>query len=131
MKKKSSKADKILIGILTGVILFSFLIVKILPGKVGDYVVIEVDGIKTQSYPLSEDATIPIYGGDKKTNTLQIQDGKAKMTEADCKDHLCMKQKAISKDGETIICLPNKVVVTVYAKETSDTEVLDAVVGAR
>lgn len=42
------------------------------------------------------------------------------MTSADCPDHLCVKQKAISKGGESIICLPNKVVVTVKSDMKSD-----------
>ena len=42
------------------------------------------------------------------------------MTSADCPDHLCVKQKAISKEGESIICLPNKVVVTVKSDMKSD-----------
>ena len=33
------------------------------------------------------------------------------MTEADCPDHLCMKQKAVDSTGGTIVCLPNKVVI--------------------
>ncbi len=33
------------------------------------------------------------------------------MIEADCPDHLCMKQKAVDSTGGTIVCLPNKVVI--------------------
>ena len=58
------------------------------------------------------------------TNTLTIAERKADMTDADCPDLLCVHQKAISKDGETIVCLPNKVVVTVISSEKSD---MDAV----
>jgi hypothetical protein len=43
------------------------------------------------------------------------------MTQADCPDKLCVHQKAISATGETIVCLPNKVVVEI-AGETEDAE---------
>jgi len=33
------------------------------------------------------------------------------MTEADCPDHLCMKQPAVGSSGGYIVCLPNKVVI--------------------
>lgn len=33
------------------------------------------------------------------------------MTDANCPDHLCMKQKAVDSTGGTIVCLPNKVVI--------------------
>ena len=46
------------------------------------------------------------------------------MEEADCPDLLCVHQKAISKEGESIICLPNKVVVTIRGGEETE---LDAV----
>ena len=42
------------------------------------------------------------------------------MVEADCPDKLCVHQKAISKNNETIICLPNKVVVQVTSGEESE-----------
>ena len=47
------------------------------------------------------------------TNTLVIENGKADMISADCPDKLCVNQHAISSNGETIVCLPNKVVVEV------------------
>ena len=42
------------------------------------------------------------------------------MTKADCPDKLCVNQNAVSKNGESIICLPNKVVVTVDSSENSE-----------
>ena len=59
------------------------------------------------------------------TNRLEIKDGKASMIWADCPDKLCVHQKAVSRTGESIICLPNKVVVTVNGGEEPE---LDAVV---
>ena len=44
---------------------------------------------------------------------VTIENGKADMISADCPDKLCVNQHAISSNGETIVCLPNKVVVEV------------------
>lgn len=46
-------------------------------------------------------------------NVVRISDGEASMTEASCPDKLCEHEGRISKNGETIICLPNRVVLTV------------------
>ena len=43
---------------------------------------------------------------------------------ADCPDKLCVHQKAVSRDGESIICLPNKVVVSIEGGEDRE---MDAV----
>ena len=56
---------------------------------------------------LAEDQVIQI--GD--TNVCEIKDGEVKMTEADCPDHLCMKQPAVGSAGGYIVCLPNRVVI--------------------
>ena len=50
----------------------------------------------------------------------EIKDGYVTMTEADCPDHLCMKQKRISKTGGTIVCLPNRVVLEIVSRESSE-----------
>ena len=85
------------------------------------FVRVTVDGKVYGTYPLSKDDTIEIKNVDGDvTNTLVIKDGVADVTSADCPDHLCVKQKAISKEGESIICLPNKVVVMVKSNTKSD-----------
>ena len=39
------------------------------------------------------------------------------MEEADCPDRLCVRQGAVSRVGESIICLPHELVVTVEGEE--------------
>lgn len=53
-------------------------------------------------------------------NLVYIRDGKVIMKETDCKDKICMKQGEISKVGESIVCLPNKVFIEIKGKEKSD-----------
>lgn len=77
---------------------------------------ITVDGEEYGIYSLEEDQVIHI--GD--TNVCVIKDGSVTMTEADCPDHLCMKQKRISKTGGTIVCLPNRVVLEIVSRESSE-----------
>ena len=86
-------------------------------GDGADTVTVKVDGKVTGTYPLAKDQKIRINGG---TNILTIKNGKAKMTDADCPDQLCVHQKAASKNHESIICLPNKVVVEVDGSEESE-----------
>lgn len=85
--------------------------------KGADIVTVKVDGKVTGTYPLDKDQEIKINGG---TNILTIKNGKAKMTDADCPDQLCVHQKAASKNHESIICLPNKVVVEINGSEESE-----------
>ena len=66
---------------------------------------------------IEQEQEIPIVQDGVTTNVLTIRDGRADMTEADCPDKLCVHQKAISKNHEMIVCLPNKVVVEVTGSE--------------
>ena len=68
---------------------------------------ITVNGEEYGTYSLAEDQVISIG----KTNVCEIKNGEVKMIEADCPDHLCIKQKAVGNAGGTIVCLPNKVVI--------------------
>lgn len=47
-------------------------------------------------------------------NTIEIKDGTVDMIDADCKNQICVDHKPISKNGESIICLPNKVIVEIH-----------------
>lgn len=44
---------------------------------------------------------------------LVISDGKADMESADCPNQICVHHGAISHTGETIVCLPNRVVIEI------------------
>ena len=89
----------------------------------GDKVLIYVNGTLMQEVSLDTEDEILIHGnpGD---NVLVIQNGKAYMKEASCENHVCIQQGEISKNGETIICLPNQILVEVSAENQK----MDAVV---
>ena len=82
------------------------------------------NGELTEEYDLSQSRTIPVTGDENSYNLVLIEDGTVRVTDADCPDQLCMKQRSISKNGESIICLPHKLVLQIYAKEEGT---LDAV----
>lgn len=84
----------------------------------GAYVTVWVDGELYDTYSLDTDGEYMIEGYDGGHNLLIIHNGAAFVSEADCPDGLCINQKAISLNGETICCLPNRVI----AEVVSDTE---------
>ncbi len=88
----------------------------------GETVVVTVDGIEYGVYDLSENQTVVI--GEEGSNILEIKDGLAYMVEANCPDGLCLHQASISKNRESIICLPNRVVVEVRSVEESEYDVI-------
>ena len=94
----------------------------------GDYgsIHITVGGEDYGTYSLAENQTIPI--GD--TNVCEIKDGKARMISADCPDHLCMHQPAITSAGGIIVCLPNRVVIKGESAKNAENadSAIDAVV---
>ena len=85
-------------------------------GTGGAVVVIEHDGEVWGRYSLYEPQVIDI-NTDMGHNQAVIADGKVYMSEADCPDHYCMGQHrddgGIDSSNETIVCLPNKIVIGV------------------
>lgn len=89
----------------------------------GDTVTVTVDGTLFGEYPLSEDRTVQITsaGG---YNLLVIEDGRAYVREASCPDGICAAHRPIGHNGESIICLPNKVVVEVHAQSEDRPDII-------
>ena len=117
MGRGLKKKDLILILIILCVIGLTFLIRTYIGGSGATRAVIKVNGAIQGVYSLSEDKEIEINEG---TNILRIKNGEADMVKADCPDQLCVNQKPVSKNHESIICLPNRVVVEVESKEESE-----------
>ncbi len=113
---KLKKNDILLIVIIVVVAGLALLLHEVIGGEGAGMVTVKVDGKITGVYSLAEDREISINDG---TNTLVIKDGAADMVWADCPDQLCVHQKAIDKNNESIICLPNKVVASIDSAENS------------
>lgn len=113
MKSKKNRNDFVLILVLLAVILIGFLVVRLQRQKDAFTVDVSVDGTTVATYRLDEEIDTWIDGYQGGQNHLVIQDGCARIEEADCPDKLCVKQGIVSKSGESLVCLPNRVVVAV------------------
>ena len=80
--------------------------------QAGGTVSVQIDGKAVMELPLSEDTQI-VLGEGKHTNTLVIRGGLAQVVDASCPDRICVRQGAVQYAGESIVCLPHKLVVTV------------------
>lgn len=80
--------------------------------KEGNLVKVTVDNKTKYCYDFNENTKVDITNGEN-TNTLVIKDGKAYISQANCPDKICVAHRAISKTGETIVCLPHKLVVEI------------------
>ena len=115
--KRFGKNDRIFLGTLAVILLMGCAWFFLFSGKDGTVVKITVDGRLYGIYALEAEQTVEIKDEENVTNTLKISQRKADMIKADCPDKLCVHQKAISRNRESIICLPNQVVVEVTATE--------------
>ena len=109
------KVDVIL---LVSILLCAFAVFTVfavnLYGK-GDQVVIKIDGEEYARLPLEKDTEILIeseYG----TNLLVIKNRKAYIKEASCPDLICVKS-GNADELKSIVCLPNKVTVSIVKNE--------------
>ena len=93
-----------------------WLMMRVFSGE-ASIVEVSVDGEVFGEYPLNEEADVTIPGASGGMNRLVIKDGKADITEADCPDRLCVHQAPVSREGEALVCLPHKVVVTVRGEK--------------
>ena len=124
-KKTFGRRDLILLLAVLVIGLIGIVILYTRPAALNGEVEVAVDGEVVMTLPLSEDTEVAIESVDGGENLLVIQDGTAKIESASCPDGICVRHYAISRDGESIICLPNRVVVTIRGGEKGD---VDAVV---
>ena len=78
----------------------------------GAEAVVQVDGNEIMRLPLSEDREI-LLGEAPDTNLLVIKDGRAAVTEASCPDKVYVHTGWIDKSGQSIVCLPHRLVVSI------------------
>ena len=116
-------AAVIVIGAFVGLFVF-------LTARQGSIVQVRVSGQIAANYPLNHDLECDIVGKDNGINHLVIHDGEAYVAHASCPDGLCVNMGKIHVVGQSVICLPNQVVVEIVDQENEDGRPkIDSIVG--
>ena len=109
------KNDLILIAALLAVALLAYagvsLYSKVSTNKAE--AVVYQQGKEQGRYRLSENTVVEISLENGDYNILQIREGQAEITEASCPDKTCVRHRPISRQGESLVCLPNQLVVEI------------------
>jgi hypothetical protein len=116
---KKYTRDLILVGMLLLAALLLFFLMREKQTKetgTDAVAVVTVDGEEFGRYSLNENGTFLLNGG---SNTLVVENGEAWVSEANCPDKVCMGMGKISRNGEFIACLPNRLIVIVEGGEQS------------
>ena len=69
---------------------------------------------------LSKDSTT-VVSTELGTNLVVVENGTVRVSEADCPNHDCVDQGAISKAGQQIVCLPHKLTIDISDREAAPT----------
>lgn len=110
-EKKTSKYRLDVIFILAAVAFSLLLLLAVtLFREEGAVAVVEIDGVTAGEYRLTQNGVFPLNGG---TNVLVVENGVAYLNYSDCPDHTCEKTGKIRYVGQTIVCLPNRVSITI------------------
>ncbi|MBN2415757.1 NusG domain II-containing protein [bacterium] len=81
----------------------------------GTWVSVQVDGTVLQPVPLSASDTLLIAGPLGVTRVI-IDGGSVWVDEAPCPGKICKAAGKISRAGQSIVCVPNRIVITVTGK---------------
>jgi hypothetical protein len=113
--RSESRFRPLRIGDILVIILF-LSSVFFLPKKHGEKVIISVDKTNGFVYPLNQDKKIIVKGklGEAK---VEIKDGRVRILNSPCPLKICENKGWISKKGDFIICVPNRVVIKIEGKK--------------
>lgn len=102
--------------LLTGVLLLAGGLILILHfcAEAGVEAVVTVDGEEVARLPLDTDDEITVTTA-AGIHRIAVREGQVSVVEAPCRDQICVHHLPASTAGETIVCLPCRLVVTVTA----------------
>lgn len=127
------KGNKIISIIIISVLIFSFIGIYIYKnGMESDskIAVIKHNGKIIKKINLStidKPETFLIKSTNGNSNTIKVEKGNISILEATCPDQICVKAGSISKPGDTLVCLPNKLIIVIDGKASHKEDGIDAV----
>ena len=105
MKERVRIWDFVLIAALLAVC-FSILWI---PRPMGASATVSVDGKVVAVLPLEKDTVYALPDGTR----VEVCDGQVFVTHATCEDKLCEEMGKISREGQTVLCIPNRISVVI------------------
>ena len=116
-----SRREAIIIGSIALLALLGILLPKLF--QKGDvYAVVECGEVHCE-IPLNKNCTHTIEGV---SGVFEVKDGRIRLIQAECTDKICEKTGFIGTAGQSIICVPQKITVTI---KSSDSNTADITVG--
>jgi len=73
---------------------------------------ITAEGAEYAVFPLDEDRIINVPGP-LGTTAVEVKDGRVRVFDSPCPNKTCVSRGWVEGPGETIICIPNRVSITV------------------
>lgn len=122
-----TKWDKILIGCIIVISLFSIAVMTVIKNQSGVlHGIIEVNGVEKANINLmevKESYTIKVENNNQ-YNIVEVSNGSIRFIEATCPDKDCVRIGSLDAPGEISICLPNK--ITIRVEGSGDQDELDS-----
>lgn len=112
MTHKKTRNDIILIVAILTAIIICFIFLR--PVDTGNYAVVIIDGKQTAKYSLSSNIQTDIVSDG--INRLVIENGEAYISYADCRTNVCVNTGKINKIGQSIVCLPHKLIIGIVSE---------------
>lgn len=115
------KRDIVLAAVLLILGIVGVLIVKY-GLKTGSTADVYIDDKLVQTLDMSVDDEYT-FQTDKGSNTVEVRNGAVSMKSADCPDKVCVRMGTKNRNGETITCLPHKMVIEVHCGQEQEVDI--------
>ncbi len=107
------RADAVLIAVL--ILLGAALFAAMRSGGEARQATVYLEGRTVWSCALTSEGEFEISGV-----RVVVENGCARIAQSDCPDLCCVKSGEISRAGESLVCLPNRVSVTLSGEDMPD-----------
>ncbi len=117
------KNDLLLIFVIVIVIGVLYLASMYISGDKGARVAVYQDKKIIDILPLYEDVE-KTYSSEYGENTISIKQAKLSVIDSNCRNRICVDSMAISKTGETIVCLPHHFYVEIIGGKENEIDAI-------
>jgi hypothetical protein len=91
---------------------FASLGISRLARPIGSEIVVQVNGKIVARMNLSQNQQMEITGA-RGAMLIQVAQGRVRVVSSNCPEKICVKTGAIHRAGDTIVCVPNRVVIRI------------------